>query len=119
MDVLEKNIQNMADHCRNVGIILRGHTKSHKSSEIAKMQVATGSKGIVCQNIVGRHKVRRLTELARLCQMTVTVDSLAVASGISEQASLDGVTIGVLIELDSGGGRTGVQSPAAAEELAQ
>ena len=58
MDVLEKNILNMAEHCRNVGIILRGHTKSHKSSEIAKMQVATGSKGIVCQNIVGRHKVR-------------------------------------------------------------
>ena len=138
MDVLEKNIERMAAHCRNVGIILRGHTKSHKSPEIAKMQVAAGSKGIVCQklgdaenmvraglddilmtyNIVGRQKVRRLTELARLSRMTVTVDSLAVATGISEQANLDGVTIGVLIELDSGGGRTGVQSPAAAEKLA-
>jgi D-serine deaminase-like pyridoxal phosphate-dependent protein len=137
LDVLEKNIEDMAAECRRLGITLRGHTKSHKNPEIAKMQVAAGSKGIVCQklgdaenmaraglddilmtyNIVGRQKVRRLTELARLRRMTVTVDSLAVASGISEQAALDGVTVGVLVEIDTGGNRTGVQSPAAAEEL--
>jgi len=137
VDVLEKNIQTMADHCKSVGITLRGHTKSHKNPEIAKMQVAAGSQGIVCQklgdaenmvrngldnilmtyNIVRRHKVRRLSELARKANMTVTVDSLAVAEGISAQAAQDGVTVGVLIEIDSGGGRTGVQSPAAAEEL--
>jgi D-serine deaminase-like pyridoxal phosphate-dependent protein len=70
-------------------------------------------------NIVGRQKVRRLTELARYRRMTVTVDSLTVASGISEQAELDGVTIGVLVEIDTGGKRTGVQSPVAAEELAK
>ncbi len=138
LDVLEKNIEEMAVHCRGLGITLRGHTKSHKSPEIAKMQVSAGSQGIVCQklgdaenmaraglddilmtyNIVGRQKVRRLTELARLCRMTVTVDSFAVASGISEQAAIDDVEIGVLIELDTGGNRTGVQSPVAAEELA-
>ncbi|MDA1280039.1 MAG: alanine racemase [Chloroflexi bacterium] len=138
VDVLEKNIEEMAAHCRDLGITLRGHTKSHKNPEIAKMQVAAGSKGIVCQklgdaenmvraglddilmtyNIVGRQKTRRLTELARQCRMTVTVDSIEVASGISEQARLDDVTIGVLIELDTGGKRTGAQSPAAAEELA-
>jgi len=135
--VLEKNIEDMAAHCRDLGITLRGHTKSHKNPEIAKMQVAAGSKGIVCQklgdaenmaraglddilmtyNIVGRQKTRRLTELAKLRRMTVTVDSIDVASGISEQAVLDGVTIGVLVEIDTGGNRTGVQSPAAAEEL--
>ncbi len=138
LDVLEKNIEEMAAHCRGLGITLRGHTKSHKNPEIAKTQVAAGSQGIVCQklgdaenmakngfddvlmtyNIVGRQKVRRLAELARFRRMTVTVDSLAVASGISEQANLDGVTVGVLIELDTGGNRTGVLSPAAAEELA-
>jgi len=137
VDVLEKNIKDMADHCKKLGITLRGHTKSHKNPEIAKMQVAAGSQGIVCQklgdaenmvrnglddilmtyNIVGRQKVRRLTELARLARMTVTVDSLAVAEGISAQAAADDVTIGVLVEIDTGGGRTGVQSPAAAEEL--
>lgn len=137
LDVLEKNIHDMADHCKNLGITLRGHTKSHKNPEIAKMQVAAGSKGIVCQklgdaenmvrnglddilmtyNIVGRQKVQRLCNLARQVRMTVTVDSLAVAEGISKQAANDGVTVGVLVEIDTGGNRTGVQSPAAAEEL--
>lgn len=137
LDVLEKNIKDMADHCKNLGITLRGHTKSHKNPEIAKMQVAAGSKGIVCQklgdaenmvrnglndilmtyNIVGRQKVQRLCSLARQARMTVTVDSLAVAEGISKQAAHDDVTVGVLVEIDTGGNRTGVQTPAAAEEL--
>jgi D-serine deaminase-like pyridoxal phosphate-dependent protein len=137
LDVLERNIEGMASHCRELGITLRGHTKSHKSPEIAKMQLAAGSQGIVCQklgdaevmsragiddilmtyNIVGRQKVRRLTELAKRGRMTVTCDSLEVATGISEQAQFDGVTVGVLVEIDTGGNRTGVQSPAAAEEL--
>ena len=137
LDVLEKNIKGMADHCKKLGITLRVHTKSHKNPEIAKMQVAAGSQGIVCQklgdaenmvrnglddilmtyNIVGRQKVQRLCELARQVKMTVTVDSLAVAEGISKQATHDGVTIGVLVEIDTGSKRTGVQSPAAAEEL--
>ncbi len=51
LDVLEKNIEDMAALCRELGITLRGHTKSHKSPEIAKMQVAAGSKGIVCQKL--------------------------------------------------------------------
>ena len=137
LDVLERNIEGMAAHCRELGITLRGHTKSHKSPEIAKMQLAAGSQGIVCQklgdaeimsragitdilmtyNIVGRHKVRRLTELAKRGRITVTCDSIEVATGISEQAALDDVTIGVLVEIDTGGNRTGTQSPAAAEEL--
>ena len=91
----------MAAHCRELGITLRGHTKSHKSPEIAKMQLAAGSQGIVCQklgdaeimsragitdilmtyNIVGRHKVRRLAELAKRGRITVTCDSIEVATG--------------------------------------
>tara|TARA_B100000029_G_scaffold505424_1_gene586102 strand:+ start:119 stop:1171 length:1053 start_codon:yes stop_codon:yes gene_type:complete len=137
VDVLEKNINDMAEHCKNLGITLRGHTKSHKNPEIAKMQVAAGSQGIVCQklgdaenmaraglddilmtyNIVGKQKVRRLCALAKLRTMTVTVDSFATAKGISNQAVEEDVTIGVLVEIDTGGNRTGVQSPAAAEEL--
>ncbi len=139
LDVLEKNITRMAALCRELGITLRGHTKSHKSPEIAKMQLAAGAKGIVCQklgeaeimaragiddilityNIVGHQKVRRLSQLAKRCRITVTVDSIEVARGIAEQALLDEVTIGVLVELDTGGNRTGVQSPAAAQKLGE
>jgi D-serine deaminase-like pyridoxal phosphate-dependent protein len=84
LDVLERNIQSMASHCAELGIALRVHTKTHKIPEIAHMQLAAGSQGIVCQklgeaevmaragiddilipyNIVGKPKVRRLADLA-------------------------------------------------------
>jgi D-serine deaminase-like pyridoxal phosphate-dependent protein len=137
LDVLERNIRDMAAHCADLGIALRVHTKTHKIPEIASMQLAAGSQGIVCQklgeaevmawagiddiliayNIVGQPKLRRLAELARLRNITVTADSLEVAQGLSRQAHADGVQVGVLVELDTGGQRTGVQSPQAALEL--
>ena len=137
LDVLERNIKNMADHCAQLGIALRVHTKSHKTPEIAKMQVAAGSQGIVSQkvgeaeamaagglddilipyNVVGKTKVRRLTALSELKKITVAVDSFDTAKGIAEQAQLDGCTVRVIVELDTGSKRCGVQSPQAAAEL--
>ena len=131
LDVLERNIQGMAARCDELGIALRPHTKTHKIPEIAHMQVAAGARGINCQklgeaevmaraglrdimityNIVGPTKVGRLIELARWANMMVTADSDAVVEGISHQAGHAGCTIRVLVELDTGGQRTGVQSP--------
>lgn len=139
LDVLERNIRNMAEHCRNVGIALRVHTKTHKVPEIAHMQLAAGASGITCQklgeaevmcetgirdilipyNIVGKPKLERLTRLVRRATITVAVDSDATARGLSEQAQEDDRTIRVVIELDTGGRRCGVQSPEAALELAK
>jgi D-serine deaminase-like pyridoxal phosphate-dependent protein len=86
LDVLERIIQNMAFHCADLGIALRPHTnKTNKIPEIARMQLAPGSQGIVCQklgeaevmaragiddiliayNIVGKPKLRRLARLAQ------------------------------------------------------
>lgn len=137
LDVLERNIQNMASHCADLGIALRPHTKTHKIPEIARMQLAAGAQGIVCQklgeaevmaragigniliayNIVGKPKLRRLMNLARWKTILVTVDSEDVAAGMSQQAQIDRTDVGVLIELDTGGKRTGVQSPETALEL--
>jgi D-serine deaminase-like pyridoxal phosphate-dependent protein len=137
LDVLERNMGDMAARCAEIGIALRVHTKTHKIPEIAHMQLAAGSQGIVCQklgeaevmaragiddilipyNIVGQPKVRRLADLARRIRVTVAVDSIEVATGISRQAQADAAEVGVLVELDTGGERTGVQSPQAALEL--
>jgi D-serine deaminase-like pyridoxal phosphate-dependent protein len=139
LDVLERNIRGMAARCDGLGIALRAHTKTHKVPEIAWMQVAAGSAGIVCQklgeaevmaraglddilityNVVGPAKVRRLIDVARWTMVRVTVDSAVVAEGISHQARAEGVEVGVLVELDTGGQRTGVQSPQAALALGQ
>lgn len=139
LDVLDRNLADMAQHCRSLGIPLRVHTKSHKIPEIAHWQIAAGAMGIACQklgeaevmvaagvhdilipyNLVGPIKLERLTRLIRRATITVAVDSEDTAQGIDAQARADGVTARVIIELDTGSKRCGVQSPTAARELAR
>ena len=139
LDVLERNINGMAAHCKQLGIPLRVHAKTHKVPEIAHMQIAAGSQGITCQklgeaeamvdagiddilipyNIVGGPKLKRLTALLKRARITVAVDSEETATGISQQADTDGCVVPVLLELDTGGGRCGVGSPQAAQHLAR
>lgn len=139
LDVLERNIREMAARCRDLDIPLRAHVKSHKVPEIARMQRAAGARGICCQklaeaeimvdagfddvlipisNIVGARKVQRLMRLAGRARVSVSVDSLEAARGLSEGAASAGLVLPVLVELDTGFGRCGVQSPRAAVDLA-
>ena len=137
LDILSRNIRDLAESCRRHNIALRVHTKTHKIPEIARLQLQAGAIGIVCQklgeaevmvdagitdvlipyNIVGARKVDRLVRLRERATITVALDSEATARGISEQAGQP--EIPVLIELDTGGYRCGVQSPEAALELAR
>ncbi len=139
LGVLEMNIRSMAEHCQKIGIPLRSHTKTHKIPEIARMQIAAGAIGICCQklgeaevmvagglnnilipyNIVGTSKLERLTALSRRANITVSLDSEAVAKGISEQAVKEDTDVNVIIELDTNHFRCGVQTPDAAERLAK
>ena len=139
MDVLERNIKAMAQHCERIGIPLRVHTKTHKVPEIAQLQIDAGSQGITCQklgeaevmvaagidnilipyNIVGAPKLKRLTALVKRAKITVALDSEETAAGISQQAHKDGCVVPVVLELDTGGGRCGVTSPQKARALAQ
>ena len=139
LDVLERNITGMATLCDQLGIPLRVHTKTHKVPEIAKLQIAAGSQGITCQklgeaevmvdagidnilipyNIVGIPKLQRLTALVQRAKVIVAVDSAETATGISQQASVDGCVVSVIVELDTGSGRCGVQSPQKAQSLAR
>src|SRR5690349_22715180 len=51
LEIFEKNLRTMADHCRDTGIHLRGHVKVHKSPDIAKRQLALGSIGVTCATV--------------------------------------------------------------------
>ena len=46
MDRVERNIARMADYCRQHGIALRPHTKSHKSKLLAQKQLDAGAVGL-------------------------------------------------------------------------
>src|SRR6202790_617548 len=51
LEIFEKNLRTMADHCRTTGIHLRGHVKVHKSPEIARRQLALGAIGVTCATV--------------------------------------------------------------------
>jgi len=130
MDKLDKNLETMENRLENVGIDHWPHIKTHKSIEIARKQFAAGAKGITCAKlseaevfanagienillaypIVGQGKLARLQELAKKITVRTIADSLTVAKGLSKVGELAGNKIEVLIEIDGGSHRGGVQS---------
>ena len=127
LDALEHNIARMQQLSREWGVELRPHVKTHKIREIAQMQLDAGAIGITVAKVgeaevlpgddvlvaypLVKAKLPRLRELARTRLEKVAVDSVDVAR------DLKGIEI--LVEIDVGVGRTGVQSPQQAVEVAK
>ncbi len=138
LDVMEANLRRVADYAKQHSLRLRPHTKTHKSIGLARRQIALGAAGLtvakvteaevmaaanpadllVAYPVFGAPKLRRLTEVARRTKVAVALDSLASATPLSEAAVIASVDIGVMVEVDVGLGRVGVQ-PAEALALAQ
>lgn len=139
LDKLEDNISRLQRDLDRLGLKNRPHIKTHKIPAIGWKQIEGGAIGITCQklgeaevfaaagfkdilipyNIVGRSKVERLIQLSYQARVTVALDSEPTARGISELARSEGVTVPVLIEMDSGSHRAGVQTPEEALALAR
>lgn len=130
----------MAAHCRAAGVNLRPHAKTHKSARIARLQLDAGAVGVCCATIgeaevmvraglpgvlvtspvVQPANVERLVRLAAQADdLMVVVDHARNALAIASAASAAGVTIGMLVDLDVGLGRTGVASVEDAVALAR
>ncbi len=129
LDIMEKNITDMADFAKSVGVKLRPHIKTHKVPEIAAKQLEAGANGITCAKlseaelmlnsvnvddifvanmIVGEDKISKLIRLSEKCNISVAVDSVEVAQPISDSAEKRGIKIPILIKVDVGLHRTGV-----------
>lgn len=127
LDALERNIAQMQERCREWGVELRPHVKTHKIPEIAQMQLDAGAIGITVAKIgeaevlpgddvliaypLVKAKLPRLQELAKTRRVKVAVDSVEIARG------LEGIE--TLVEIDVGIGRTGAQTPEQAAEIAR
>lgn len=140
LDALEENLARYQRYYDEHQMALRPHIKTHKTLAIAHRQMAQGAIGLTCQkigeaevmvaggltvdilipfNIIGKTKIDRLARLTRQTQITVAADSETTVRGLSDGAQAEGVTFGVIVEVEAGMNRTGVQTPAAAVELAQ
>lgn len=139
LDVLERNLDRMAQLCRDQGVGLRPHIKTHKTPEVARMQLACGAVGLavakvgeaevmaeagldnllVAYPIFGQEKLRRLATLGRSRTILVSLDHEATALELSRAAATQAAMIGVLVEFDAGFHRCGVQAGEAAVALAK
>jgi len=137
LDVMESNIKRMATFFRDKRAHVRPHVKSHKIPEIAQIQVAAGAPGVcaakvgeaeamvdggigdvlVANQVVGETKIARLVSLAERARVGVAVDDAENVAALSRAAKAQGVTLGVVVEVDIGMGRCGVSGPEAALRL--
>ncbi|MFQ6110635.1 MAG: DSD1 family PLP-dependent enzyme, partial [Nitrospinota bacterium] len=139
MDLMERNLKRMADFCRSAGCNLRPHIKTHKAPELARRQVAEGAIGIACQKleeaevfvehgldnilityqVVTPEKIRRLIELSKRAMVIVCADDAKNIKDLSEAAMAEGVELNVLVELNVGHNRCGVEPGEPGLELTQ
>ncbi|MEM1944633.1 MAG: alanine racemase [Nitrososphaerota archaeon] len=127
VQLLRKNIGDMADFARSLGRKLRPHVKTHKVPEIAWMQLEAGANGICVQKlgeaevmaeagisdifvsneVVGKHKMSRLMRLAEKVKISVAVDDKENIQELGKSSKEAGVEIGVYVDVDCGMHRTG------------
>lgn len=139
LDAFERNLAKMASAAKAAGVALRPHAKTHKSPAIGLKQTALGAVGVCCQKVseaeimveggisdvlisnevVGRKKLERLAALAHQANIAVAVDNVQAVEALSAAAAASGTTIGVLIEINVGGNRCGVDPGPPAVELAR
>ena len=141
LDAVEHNFRLIADTYRDTVCKMRTHVKNLKSPLLAHMQIrAGGTVGGVCaakvaeaevmveggitdvliaNEVVARDKIVRLCALAKRADMKVGIDNVQNLRELSEVAQAQGVTLGVLIEVDTSMHRAGIRHVAAGVELAK
>lgn len=130
MNALENNIRTMSEYLSDKTAKLRPHFKTHKSPAIAHLQMAAGAKGLTCakvgeaevlaaagirdilvaNQVVVPEKICRLAGLARSSKISVCADNAANIVDLSQAAVAYGSTLYVLIEIDVGMERCGVNT---------
>jgi D-serine deaminase-like pyridoxal phosphate-dependent protein len=139
LDVVDANLRTLQDACRQRRIELRVHFKSLKCGSLARYLQARGvtrflaaklneaevladagvADILVANQIVGPAKLERLAKLAGRARVTVCVDDADNVHALGAAAHAAGTTLGVLIEVDVGMKRCGVEPGPAALELAR
>lgn len=139
-DRLRANIQRMQDVCDAHSVELWPHIKTHKMPAVARMQLAAGARGLVCSKIgeaeamlpsgVRRifiaHSIADPRNASRLCALREALDELILACTSEPHAEAletvlasAGLTLPVMLALDTGLGREGARGPEAAARLAR
>ncbi len=142
LEMLDRNIAEMAAFARANKVNLRPHSKTHKSADIARRQIKAGALGVCCAKlgeaealaeagieqlhitspVVTPQAVARLVALnGKAADLMVVVDNLANVEALAVAAAKDrngaGKPLAVIVDIDPGIHRTGVTTPDGVVEL--
>jgi D-serine deaminase-like pyridoxal phosphate-dependent protein len=128
-------VQRLAD---KADVRLRPHAKTHKSPVVAKWQIERGAVGICCAKVgeaevfadagirdirlpypVNPSNAARVLTLMDRAQISIVVDHLDVARGWSDAMLSAGRTLDVLVKVDVGFHRCGIDPDRAALDFVQ
>lgn len=139
LDRFEANVNYMAETIRERGKAWRPHSKGHKSPAIAWKQIKAGAIGVTCAKvseaevmidagiedvlianvIAGEPKCDRLATLCKSGRPIICCDHYAQAEPIAAACRRWGVRCRVLVDVNIGMNRTGINPGRDALELAQ
>lgn len=127
LERLRRNVRRAAEDAATARVRLRPHAKTHKSLDVARLQLASGAVGLTvatvgeaevfmrngCTDVLiayplwlDQDRALRLRDLADLGRVAFGVDSVEAAARAGRL--LGGSGVEVLVEVDSGHHRTGV-----------
>jgi len=136
---LDANLRRVAEYARVHQLTVCPHTKTHKTIEIAKMQLAAGAKAVtvakvseaevmaaaepdrilIAYPVIGVAKLKRLAKLSERIPLSVALDSRFAAEGLSNACAAAKTSVGVRVEANVGGNRCGLPPGDALVDLAR
>ena len=136
LEMLDRNIAEMAAFAKAHKVNLRPHSKTHKSADIAKRQIASGALGVCCAKLGEAEALAEAgVENVHITSPVVTPQAIARLVALNEKAkdvmvvvdhpvnvdalaaAAKGKPLAVVVDIDPGMHRTGVASPDAVVEL--
>jgi 3-hydroxy-D-aspartate aldolase len=138
LDMLDRNIADMANFAKAHNVKLRPHSKTHKSADIARRQIAAGALGVCCAKlgeaealaeeglqtmhitsaVVTPQGITRLIALnGKVTDLMIVVDHPTNVDALAAAATKAGKPLTVIVDIDPGIHRTGVASPEGVVDL--
>jgi D-serine deaminase-like pyridoxal phosphate-dependent protein len=132
LEMLDRNIAEMAAFAKAQKVDLRPHSKTHKSADIARRQIKAGALGVCCAKlgeaealgeagigqlhitspVVTPQAIARLIALnGKVADLMVVVDHPANVEALATAAANEVKPLAVIIDIDPGIHRTGVATP--------
>jgi D-serine deaminase-like pyridoxal phosphate-dependent protein len=135
LDAAESNIAKLQAAANEMGVDVRPHSKTNKSPYWVRKQIAAGAIGVCCakvgeaevmveagvqdvmipNQVIGKRKIARLVALSRSANIVVAVEDSGNVTDLSDTASGAGAELGVIVEINVGMNRCGVDGDGAVE----